>query len=383
MATLKNKVGVYNAKLIQEFLPKYRALPEEPQDYRCLTTVNRLCTISRLLKHKALDKLTEADLQELNLAFRKEGFKSAADYRKALKKFLKVKDKKRFFDLIESDYLRNKRSKENEGKLVDPQTFWTDKEVSAYLSESKRHSLRQSAWAGIWLSAGMRPHEIFLLKRKDLVFEESPPCLTIRVSPDTKTGSRIIVLQGQEALGAWNYVQPYWQGLQESDLLFPISYEMMARNHKQICKQIGLPKEKSWKFYMARKRTLSKWYNEIGIVRAAQMCGHVQGSKAMAHYCALTPEQMKGIPLNGIQSKQCFNPKCLTLNEPHFSQCQKCGAPLNQKQFAELQDQNMGSLQEQVKQLQEKLLQIDGYFKRAGEKRTTKFIEKFYNKKDF
>jgi uncharacterized protein (DUF2267 family) len=106
LQNISKEVGNTNSALIKDFVKSYKALPDNPSTRRILMVVYRLKTISKLMKNKALDKLNEEDLKVLNMALRDNWYKSAQDYRKTLKKFLKTKDKKKYFDLIDSDYLK-------------------------------------------------------------------------------------------------------------------------------------------------------------------------------------------------------------------------------------------------------------------------------------
>jgi integrase len=262
---------------------------------------------------------------------RKKGLESAGDYRKSLRQFLRLKDKKKYFDLIDSDYMRTTSKK---GKiLVDPETFWEQEHIEAYLRESKKYSIRQSAWAGLWSSTGCRPGEIMSMKKKDLEFKDG--YLKVIV-PEGKTGKRLVVLNGNNAPAVWQYIKPYWETLNEDDKLFDYHWTFANRVHKKICKRAGIPKDKDWSFYMARKLNLTKFYNTLGLAKASAMAGHTVGSKSMKHYVGLSESQMIQERPVEVSVKYCPNPSCGKAHETHETQCKKCGAPLDRKKYADI-----------------------------------------------
>ena len=55
LKSLNSKIGDYNAKLLQDFAEKVKALPSEPGAYRIITILVRLKTVSQIL-NKPLDK---------------------------------------------------------------------------------------------------------------------------------------------------------------------------------------------------------------------------------------------------------------------------------------------------------------------------------------
>lgn len=352
---LDDKVDETNANLIREFSNVYKSLPTEPGARRILASITRLKTIAEII-NKPLDSLTEIDLQTLNLKMRERGYKSSQDYRKNLKRFLKLKDKKRYYELIESDFLKAPSKGAHYEKTVDPETFWNQQEIEHYLQESLRHSKRQSAWAGIWLSTGCRPHEIFNLKKKDIIFENEKH-LIIRVR-EGKTGFRSVVLSDSEANGVWKYIAPHLETLEDDEYLFPISYNMQKRTHKKICEKAKISKDKDLRFYMARKMNLTKFYNTYGLAKASALAGHVPGAKSMRQYVALTESQLKDEPLTTISQKECPNPSCSALNEAHETNCVKCGSPLNKKQFAEIIHKNLDELIETKMELIKRQLEL-------------------------
>lgn len=347
LENLQQTVGQHNSKLIIEYVQKCRALPSEPSASRLRTVSVRLASVSRMLKNKKLDELNEKDIEELNLCMRKRGMRSSKYYRKVLKQFLQLKDKKKYFDLLDSAYLREgKRSKRE--KLVDAAKFWSQKEVEAYLLESKRHSKRQAAWAALWLGTGCRPHELFNLRVKDVEWTPQTasgnPMLIIRIR-EGKTGARIIPFTNSEALGVWEYVEPYLKTLKDNAFLFSVSYSGMKKVHKGITLRAKIGEEKSINFYVARKMALTKFYSELGVVKGAKLAGHVPGSSIMKNYVDVSEEQLTEKALPTVAAKHCPNPLCCNAdNMAHETQCRKCGSPLDREKFAGILKQNLAEL---------------------------------------
>lgn len=333
------ELSKYNEKLIKEHLQRCAALPSQPGENRLKTIKAKLSTVARLAG-KPLDRLTEKDLQELNLTMREREMKSSQDYRKTLKRFLKLKDKKKFIELIDSDYLKAPRGNGHKA-LVDPDNFWSEEENNRYIQESKAHSKRQGCWAALWIATGCRPHELLALKKESIELEEKTGTLLVRVN-SKKTGKRSIVFQGNEALGIWKLCKPYLDQLSPSNLLFPYTYNAIKKTHVRICKKLRI--KKPFIFYNARKAALTRFYNTYGMAKAASMAGHVPGSSAMKHYVAMSETQLKEQTLPKIEIHQCPNPACGFANEPYYSHCQKCGSPLDKAKFAAIFERNMNEL---------------------------------------
>ncbi|MBI4052884.1 MAG: site-specific integrase [Candidatus Diapherotrites archaeon] len=338
----EEQIGKHNAQLIIAFAEKHRATVTEPSLQRISTVCIRLKSIAKWL-NKPLDRLTEADLIRLNTAMRDKGMKSSADYRQCLKHFFKLTDKKRFYDLIESEYLRNVKKKGTD-QLVDAEEFWSQSQCNDYLMESLNRSKRHGAFAAIWLSCGMRPHEIMGLHKADLELDGQSLVVKVRSG---KTGKRTIVLNGNEGTGVFRYVEPYLDTLKDNEKLFSLTYKAVEKCHHNICEKIGLPEGKSRKLYMSRKRTLTRWYNEFGLVKAAKMCGHVQGGRAMKHYLDMTDEELKENKRpERLENKVCPNPNCKQVNEPLSGLCSKCSSPLDRERFDELIKSSLDELVE-------------------------------------
>ncbi|MFH1256217.1 MAG: tyrosine-type recombinase/integrase [Candidatus Diapherotrites archaeon] len=341
LSNLPERVGKTNSKLISDYVQNYKALPSMPSVVRCLTEASRLRTISRLVDNKSLIALTEADIKAMNLKMAEEEFSAAQEYRKALKKFWRLTDKKKFLELIESDYLKAPKAKHRAGR-PNPEKFWSQQEIDAYISESKRFNERQLCWASLWLSSGCRPHELLQLRRSAIKKENGN--VIISVPETTKTGSRRIVLQNSDAEGVWSLCQPYLDNLNPEDLLFAFSYEYIWKIHRRMCRLACIPKEKDWRLYVARKMALSRFYSEYSLPKAAALAGHTVGAESMKHYVALTQEQLEGGELTRVAVKHC--PSCNNVNEPQAQNCKGCGAPLDKKQFSELVQKNAKDLVE-------------------------------------
>lgn len=330
------EINKNNLKLIEEHLERCAALPSQPGESRLRTIETRLRTVARLIS-KPLDSLEEKDLQNLNLAMRNKGMESAADYRKVLKRFLKLKDKKKYIDLIDSDYLKAPR-RNGHKKLVDPDNFWTEKENNRYIEESKAHSNKQAAWAGLWIATGSRPHELLALQKQNIQYDNENKTLLVKIpeytrqGTRTKTGKRSIVLNGNEGAGVWQLAKPHLETLKDNNWVFDCSYQAMKKVHTKICKRCHITKPTN--FYNARKARLTRFYNENGLSAATSMAGHTPGSSAMKHYVAMSEQQLKQQTLPKVELKPCPNPSCGQVNEPHQNLCQKCGSPLDRKKFA-------------------------------------------------
>ena len=329
----------HNANLIRQFAVNYKSLPSEPGDRKVLVVCNHLSSIAQMLGRKPLDDLNEEDLKELNRAMREKKMKSASDYRKILKRFLRLKDKKKYFDLIESDYLKAPASKNNTEKPVNPNEFWDPEHINAYIHVSRDYSERQLAWAALWLTSGGRPHEILGLRKNDLSIRNEQLVIKIQAG---KTGARLIVLDPQETKQVWEYLQPHLNKLNETDLLFDISWSQQDFIHKEMCKKINLPSNKSRNLYIARKMCLTRFYNTYGLAKAASMAGHTPGAKAMRHYVALKETELLNQELlPRLMKKTCPNPSCSAENDASETQCTKCKSPLDKQAFSSILNNNI------------------------------------------
>lgn len=341
----EKEIGEHNIQQIREHLLRSMALPTPITESNLKTMSVRLKTVARLIG-RPLDDLKEKDLQTLNLRMREKGMVSGQDYRKVLKRFLLLKNKKKYFDLIDSMYLKAP-SRNGHKLLVDADEFWSKEECNRYLEESYHHSPKQSAWAGLWLATGCRPHELLMLCKKDIECKEDGS-LIVRVSPKAKTGKRSVVLQGNEGAGVWYYLQRHLKNLENNQRLFPYSYNAALKTHRYICKRVRIGKTKKTNFYIARKQRLTDFYNRYGLAKAASMSGHTPGSKSMRHYVAMSEEMLQQKELPNVESHKCPNPQCNAVNDPHYSNCQRCGAPLSQDKFNALVQKNMEGLIELV-----------------------------------
>lgn len=351
---IEKKVGQHNGKLIREFIVKFKATPNEPGDSRIYTTVIRLKTICDMLD-KHLDELVENDLIKLNNIMRDKGMDSSTYYRRTLKQFLKLTDKKKFFDLIDSDYLKSPRKKNSSKKLVDPNDFLTMEQLTNYVEESQHKSKRQGCWAGISLGTGCRPGELLQLTKRQIKYGNN--LLKVNVV-EGKTGSRLILLEGNEAAGVWFLIAPHLKTLDDNDLLFPFTYEYINKVHKRICNIVGIPEGESQKLYNARKMALTHFYDTLSVVKASAIAGHVQGSNSMKNYVGVSAIQMlDGIPR--IEMRECPNPSCLTINDPHRMICKECQSPLDVSAYKELLKTSEDEKVNEVEELREKLIKTD------------------------
>lgn len=334
--TRNRSIGSHNAKLIRAFANEYMGLPS-CQSYNTITRkVMNLKAVSLMLD-KNLDELTQTDLKNLNIKLKEKFPKTASEYRSALKKFLKMSDREKFRQLIESDFLTG--GSISEGISVDANTFWDQDQCDAYLRESKRHSLRQQAFAALWLTTGLRPQEHRVITKSMITRKDN--YLKISV-PRIKTRERAVVLLNSEASAVWNNLSPYLADLQDNERLFPLTWAGLNKVHQLICKRAKIPSSKDSSLYMSRKMILSRWYNEYGLAKASQMAGHVPGSKIMRHYVNLTEAQLiEQTSFVRIEQKTCPNPICGFVNEEHLSQCIKCKSPLDKEAFASIISRNL------------------------------------------
>lgn len=323
----------HNSKLIRDYARMLQAQPTEPGYPRIQVECSRLKSMSQMLKNKYLDKLIENDLIELNNVMRDKKMKAPKYYRKVLKRFLTLTNKKKYLDLIDSPYLKNVKSKANSEPLVDPDKFWNQEEISRFLKVSKEYSDRVAAFAAIWLTSGCRPGEILFICKKNIYIENEQ--LVIKV-PGGKTGKRTIVFDLDESKTIWEYVEPHWKTLTDDQKLFSFVYNYAYRIHKKLLKRANIPKNKYQIMYGARKLVGTKFYRSYDMPKASSMFGHVQMSPAAKHYIALTDNDLFGKKPVRFSKRVCPNPSCGFENPAHFSHCEKCSAPLDREKFAEI-----------------------------------------------
>ena len=334
--TSNRAIGTHNAELLRYFANEYMGIPT-CQSYNTITRkVMKLKAVAVLLG-KNLDELTQSDLKNLNIKLKENYQQTASEYRAALKKFLKMLDKEKHRQLIESDFLVGGGI--TEGASVNAETFWEQDQCDAYLRESKRHSIRQQAFAALWLTTGLRPQEHRVITKSMIVRKDN--YLKICV-PRVKTKERVVVLLNGEASAVWGNIQPYLLDLQDRDRLFPLSWAGLNKVHQLLAKRAKIPENKDHSLYMARKMILSRWYNEYGLAKASQMAGHVPGSKIMRHYVNLTESQLlEQQSFVRVEQKICPNPICNFENEAHVSQCVRCKSPLDKQAFAAIISRNL------------------------------------------
>jgi len=216
-------------------------------------------------------------------------------------------------------------------------------------------ALRQTCWGGIWCSCGLRPHEQQSLRKKHINYKTR--LLTFNV-PEGKTQSRVMFLEGNEAIGVWDLIKPYLDTLQDNDLLFPFTYEYANKVHKRICNRIGIPKGEAQKLYISRKMTLTHIYDVYGVSKASAMVGHVPGSNSMSAYVALNKTQLlNGIPR--IAKKQCLSSNCGEPNTVERTHCVRCKAPLDKSAYEELVESSNEEQVSEVQDLKDRLARME------------------------
>jgi integrase len=312
-----NLMSEHNANLVREFIEKNKDLPNPPSTTRLILQVQRLKSITRMLDDIPLDEINIEDVKKLNRTMNERKMLSASDYRKSLKRFFRLKDKKKYFDLLDSEYFKENRYAIDK-PLVDPEKFWSDEEIEQYLFQSKNSSLVQSAFAAILISTGARPKEILSIRKKDIFLKEQN--LVIRIN-GTKTfrSKRSIVIKGSPAIANWNYIEPHLKTLSDEELLFNFGWAGARKRHQRICKLANIPKTKGLNFYTLRKQALTRIYGnpKLGYAQACAMAGHTPGAKAMKHYVGFSEEQLINEAPYEISLKKCPNPLCSFENEPH------------------------------------------------------------------
>jgi len=348
ISTLPEAIGKPNAKLIEDYAKRYAALPTKDKKgisfSRIRTVCTRLKTISLLLNNKSLNALNEKDLIALNNKMRQKEMASAPDYRKALSRFLRLTDRRKHAELLASDFLKSGGGSTGS---PNPDTFWSQLQLDEYLKEAKRHSKKYFSFSGILISCALRPHEAIALPYGSIIYSKEARTITVKVPEQCKTGGRKIILQGSEALGLIEILEPYLAEFKEkpaSELLFPGKevYCSMHYIHERLCDKINLPKEKSRKFYIFRKMGLSRFYQELGVVKGALQSGHVPGSRSAQVYLAMSDDQREGLALTSIRKREC--PSCSLALELEQSTCPKCGSPADKKQFQDLMHKNFDAL---------------------------------------
>jgi integrase len=347
LGKLEEKVGEHNAELIREYNTRQAALPDEPGLKRQMVSVHRISSISQKLDNHPLDKITEKEIIKLNTKMRNKNMSSASDYRKQLKQFLKLVIKPRLskderadlLDLLDSEFFKTSSKHSGKNKPVDPEEFWEEQQIVDYLKASKNHSVRQLAFAGLWLSIGGRPQEILNLKKSD--FEDREGKLIIRIrGTKTDVSNRVVILEPSEAKQLKEYLKPRFLEMNENEKIVPICWTQQKDIHHFLCDKINLPKGKSRKLYISRKMTLTRWYNTYGLAKAAQMAGHIVGARAMKHYVALSESDLlTDKPKTSIAKKTC--PNCNTENDASETQCYSCHSPLNKQAFTQILNQNL------------------------------------------
>lgn len=325
------KYSKTNAELVRKYVDKLRAMPSQPVDRGLYTAGLRMTQALRHMNNPELSDLTEKDILVLNKSLRESNIVSANDIRKELKRFMKLTDKKKYYELIESEYMKSARRKKNAKKVVDSSKFWTDTDCQQYISECQRKSNKLLAWATLLISSGCRPHEILALKRKDVEYDGN--FLTIRVPEGTKTGSRAVVLKGSEANGIWSYLQPRFEEISDDDdSVVDYTYAGIHSAHRRVLQKMNFSKEKYWHPYGLRKMRVTRFYSENPGQAHAQV-GHTPGSPVQRHYVAVDENQLKGKQLFSLATRTCPNPGCSIENKPTENVCVQCGSPLDEEKF--------------------------------------------------
>lgn len=350
---MHRQISKHNADLIRNYIEQLKGLPSQPVDRGLYISAIRMKSAILAMNDKPLDKITEKDLITLNQSMREKGMNSANDIRQELRRFFTLLDEKKYFDTIRSPYLKNARAKKNK-KVVDSSKFWNEQECKDYIEESLRHSPEQGCIATLFISSGCRPHEILQMKKENIDYDGT--YLTIRVPENTKTGSRVVVLEGAEARGVWTFIKDHIESLEPGQPITVLQYSGFYARHRNIIKTIRLPAHKYPNPYAFRKLRLTRFYSEKNMGQATSLVGHQPGSPVMRHYVSVNEAQLKGKGLFSIKAKACPNPSCSYENQPFAEVCADCGSPLNEDNFKKVFDERASDLIEsQIDLIKEKL----------------------------
>ncbi len=357
----KELIGATNYTLLKEYANKHQGTTTEPTAARTINVLIRLVSICSMLKNKPLDTLTENDLITLNKTMNERQMKSTKDYRSILKQFFRLKDKRKYFDLIDSDYFKNRRTKKQlKVKMVDPRSFWTPEQLNEYMKASKKFSNEHIAFISLLFSCGLRPCEALALTKSSIEYQTEPRKVLIVNVPAAKTEPRTIPLYNGEAEAVHNYLKPHIETLKENELIFKKTYNAYRKTHLILCKKINLPEDKMRKLYVARKMALTRFYRTYDTPKAEAMAGHEHGSGSVAHYIGISKEDLVNDSLRNIEVKRCPNSKCGHINEPHFENCVKCSSPLDPEKFRKIFQESINNFAKEYidAQIQLKIQQL-------------------------
>lgn len=225
------------------------------------------------------------------------GIWAKRDYKLPLKLILKELNNP-LADIIKPNKGRNKQQL--------PQAFMTVHDILKMVQCDWPHLRDKSAVACLYESC-CRPHEFFMLRRRDVKFEIVPAKIwdgnggqikvdmeiaTLSVSPEAKTGARPVPLVFTVPwLKAWlrqsGNTEYIWTKLRGANAKQHIEYPEARKAIKQIAKAAGVDEAKAH-FYAERHGRSTEVCKYMSPAQQSQYAGWVQGSKMPRTYIHLS-----------------------------------------------------------------------------------------------
>lgn len=225
---------------------------------------------------------------------------------------------------------------------VTPADLLTKSELNKLISNTL--NLRDSAIIALLADAGLRPHELLMLKRKDCDLNSDPPHIFIPTG--TKTGRRTTPI-----LSSVPYLARYLDAihnLEPDDPLFlhnltdktkgAMTYDALRMMLVKSAKRAGLTHKRIW-LYLLRHTSVTgrstKYSNQI----LRKMYGWEKGSRVLeTTYVHLTSEDVDNefLKVNGLKKKVeeeektiQLCPRCNYTNGINQKYCGRCGSAIN------------------------------------------------------
>lgn len=270
-------------------------------DYTCAEGLSK-ARINRLLGIVIkVSKILDKDFNDCNkediirllgeIERRDYSFWTKYTWKNCIKKFFRYLEKEELIDWI-------KCSKRGKKKL--PEEILTEEEVNKMIENTK--DIKYKTMVAILYESGLRTGEFFLIRIKDVIFDDYGCVLTV----NGKVGMRRVrIVKSSELLRKWIFMHPY-RNLPESPLWISsnwkkiTSYRHFRRILKRTSKAIGINKRiYPYLFRHSRATHLANFLTE------AQMnCyfGWTQGSKMASTYVHLSGRDIDKaiLKLNGI-----------------------------------------------------------------------------------
>lgn len=228
-----------------------------------------------------------------------------------------------------------------------PQAFLTVHDVLRMVESDWKH-LRDKAMIACLYESCCRPHEFFMLHRKDVRYDIVPAQLwdgnggkvkvdievaTLNISPEAKTGARPVPLIFTVPwLKAWmrqsGNTEHIWTKLRGANRNKHIEYWEARKALKQIASVAGIPPEKAH-FYASRHGRSTEVSRYMTPSQQSQYAGWVQGSKMPRTYIHLSGKDVIapllspfGITVESMQSERDVWLKIMKMGQ---EQLRKCG----------------------------------------------------------